>query len=94
MRFIATVVGCVASLGASPVFAQGDASPVEAFKLGTFQIEAGPQVGIVVQDSYVIELDRGNEALAGQSRLRAGLDAGRHAGAHRAVRIRTQVPDL
>ena len=64
MRFIiATVVGFVAWLGASPVLAQGDADSSEPFKLGTFQVDAGPQVGIVVQDRYVIELNRGNEAL-------------------------------
>ena len=58
-RFIATVVGCGALLGASPVLAQGIAAASEPFKLGTFQIDAGPQVGIVVQDRYVIDLDRG-----------------------------------
>ena len=36
---------------------------VEYCRLGTFQIYAGPQVGILLQDRYVIELDRGNEAL-------------------------------
>ena len=63
MRFIATVVGFGALLGASPLLAQDDPGPSEPFKLGTFQIEAGPQVGIVLEDRYVIELDRGNEAL-------------------------------
>ena len=63
MRCITTVVGFVALMGASPVLAQGNAAPSEPFKLGTFQIDAGPQVGIVLQDRYVIELDRANEAL-------------------------------
>ena len=63
MRFIATVVGFVALLGANQVLAQGNATPLEPFKIGTFQIDAGPQVGIVLQDRYVIDLDRGNEAL-------------------------------
>jgi len=60
MRFMATVVGFVALSGASPVLAQGNGEP---FKLGTFQITAGPQVGIVLQDRYVIELDQANAAL-------------------------------
>ena len=63
MRAIATVVGFVALLGASPVLAQNNAAPAEPFKLGTFEIDAGARVGIVLQDRYVIELDRGNEAL-------------------------------
>ena len=63
MRFMATVFGFAALLCASPVLAQGNAEPVEPFKLGTFQIDAGPQVGIVVQDRYVIELDQANAAL-------------------------------
>jgi hypothetical protein len=60
MRFVATVVGLTALLGASSVFAQ---SNVEPFKLGTFQIGSGPTVGIVLQDRYVIELDPANAAL-------------------------------
>jgi 2-keto-4-pentenoate hydratase/2-oxohepta-3-ene-1,7-dioic acid hydratase in catechol pathway len=63
MRVIAAVVGFVTLLAASPVQAQGTAVSSEPFKLGTFQIEAGPQVGIVLQDRYIIELDRANEAL-------------------------------
>ena len=63
MRIIAAVVGCVALLGASPVMAQDNAASAEPFKLGTFQIDVGSRVGIVLQDRYVIELDRGNEAL-------------------------------
>ncbi|HJN45056.1 MAG TPA: fumarylacetoacetate hydrolase family protein [Vicinamibacterales bacterium] len=63
MRFIATVAGCVTLLGASPALAQDNAVLSEPFKLGTFQIDVGSRVGIVLQDRYVIELDRGNEAL-------------------------------
>ncbi len=62
MRFTTTVLAYLALL-AGPALAQDDATPVEPFKLGTFQIDAGPQVGIVIQDNYVIELDRGNDAL-------------------------------
>jgi len=65
MRFLATVVGLVAFLGASPALAQGNFGelPEEPFKLGTFQFSAGPQVGIVLQDRYVVELTPANAAL-------------------------------
>ena len=63
MRFMATVIGFVALLSASPVLAQVNAESAEPFKLGTFQIDAGPQVGIVLQGRYVIELDQANAAL-------------------------------
>ena len=63
MRFVTTVVGLVTFLNVSATVAQDTAVPSEPFKLGTFQIDAGPQVGIVVQDRYVIELGRGNDSL-------------------------------
>ena len=63
MRFVTTVVGLVTFLNVSAAVAQDTAVPSEPFKLGTFQIDAGPQVGIVVQDRYVIELGRGNDSL-------------------------------
>ena len=63
MRFVATLVGSIAVLGAIPVVAQDDAAISEPFKLGTFQIDAVRRVGIVLQDQYVVELDRGNDAL-------------------------------
>ena len=66
MRIAAIAVASLAWMGltgASPVAAQGGAEPAEPFKLGTFQIDAGPQVGIVLRDAHVIELDRANAAL-------------------------------
>ena len=62
MRCAATVVVLLAVLGTGSGLAQVS-EPAEPFKLGTFQIDAGPQVGIVLRDRYVIELSRGNEAL-------------------------------
>jgi len=35
----------------------------EPFKVGTFEIEGSPQVGIVLRDRYVVELARANTAL-------------------------------
>jgi len=63
MRFVSTVLGCAALLSASPVMAQRDVKASEPFNLGTFQIDAGPTVGIVIQERYVVELDPANTAL-------------------------------
>jgi 2-keto-4-pentenoate hydratase/2-oxohepta-3-ene-1,7-dioic acid hydratase in catechol pathway len=66
MRFLTTLVGFAALLillGANPVLAQVSMEAAEPFKLGTFQFDALPQVGIVLQDRYVVELDRANAAL-------------------------------
>ena len=38
-------------------------SVAEPFKLGTFEIDGAPEVGIVLRDRYIVELDRANEAL-------------------------------
>jgi 2-keto-4-pentenoate hydratase/2-oxohepta-3-ene-1,7-dioic acid hydratase in catechol pathway len=35
----------------------------EPFKVGTFEIDGAPEVGIVLQDSFIIELDAANAAL-------------------------------
>lgn len=35
----------------------------EPFKVGTFEIDGAPQVGIVLRDQYVVELNRANAAL-------------------------------
>ena len=46
---------------ASPTSAQmGVAEP---FKVGTFEIDGAPQVGIVLRDQYVVELARANQVL-------------------------------
>ena len=66
MRFVSTALwslGLVALLSAGSAQAQVTSESVEPFNLGTFQIDAGPVVGIVLQDRYVVELDRANAAL-------------------------------
>ena len=47
------------------VRAQGSAAApkVEPFKLGTFEIEGEPRIGLVLQDKLVLELDAANRAL-------------------------------
>jgi 2-keto-4-pentenoate hydratase/2-oxohepta-3-ene-1,7-dioic acid hydratase in catechol pathway len=39
------------------------ATPVEPFKLGTFQIQGVPKVGIVLRDQYIIDLEVANRDL-------------------------------
>ena len=39
------------------------ALPAEPFKLGTFDIDDAPQVGIVLRDSLIVELNRANASL-------------------------------
>ena len=50
---------------AAPVVAQrgADATPASPFKLGTFEIEGTPRIGIVLQDKLIVELDAANRAL-------------------------------
>ncbi|MDH3991029.1 MAG: hypothetical protein OEV34_17990, partial [Gammaproteobacteria bacterium] len=55
-RFVAFAI-CIFSV---PVFAQDIAEP---FKVGTFEIDGAPEVGIVLRDSLIIELDAANAAL-------------------------------
>jgi 2-keto-4-pentenoate hydratase/2-oxohepta-3-ene-1,7-dioic acid hydratase in catechol pathway len=59
--FVIALVMCAASAA----FAQGTASitSAEPFKLGTFEIDGEPKVGIVLQDKIVVELDAANRAL-------------------------------
>jgi 2-keto-4-pentenoate hydratase/2-oxohepta-3-ene-1,7-dioic acid hydratase in catechol pathway len=47
----------------SPALLWAQVSPVEAFKLGTFEIAGEPEIGIVLRDSLIIELDAANRAL-------------------------------
>lgn len=48
------------TLTAPPASAQ---DIVEPFKVGTFEIDGGPRVGIVLRDQYVVELAQANAAL-------------------------------
>lgn len=62
MLILITVVMCALPALA---FAQGTANvtSAEPFKLGTFEIEGEPRIGIVLQDKMIIELDAANRAL-------------------------------
>ncbi len=54
----------VALVCAVPVSAQTDITPVEPFKVGTFDIHGVPHVGLVLRDSLVIDIEAANMALA------------------------------
>ena len=64
MRGIFVLIGLIALALPAPAFAQGGAAPkVERFKLGTFDIDGEPRIGIVLQDKLILELDAANQML-------------------------------
>ena len=65
MKPIAILVTLVILAGPDLAFAQGDPSiaSAEPFKLGTFDINGEPRIGIVLRDELVIELAAANRAL-------------------------------
>ena len=52
---------CLIATITHSLHAQTDVS--EPFKVGTFEIEGAPAVGIVLRDQYVVALNRANTAL-------------------------------
>ena len=54
----------VAFACAVPASAQTDITPVEPFKVGTFDIHDVPHVGLVLRDTLVIDIEAANMALA------------------------------
>ena len=48
---------------AAPASAQTDITPVEPFKVGTFDIHDVPHVGLVLRDTLVIDIEAANMAL-------------------------------
>src|SRR5690606_28524020 len=61
-----TVIAVLAVLVHAPQAAAQSGAGIEAaepFKLGTFAIDGTPEVGIVLRDSLVVELDAANAAL-------------------------------
>ena len=61
MRFILVFI-MLTLASPAPLLAQTSAEP---FKLGTFEIDGGQRVGIVLRDSLIVELDAANRALEG-----------------------------
>ncbi len=52
---------CLIAITTHSLHAQTDVS--EPFKVGTFEIEGAPAVGIVLRDQYIVALNRANTAL-------------------------------
>jgi 2-keto-4-pentenoate hydratase/2-oxohepta-3-ene-1,7-dioic acid hydratase in catechol pathway len=50
-------------LGGAPAAWAQDLSVAEPFKVGTFEIDGEPRVGIVLRDRFVVELEQANRAL-------------------------------
>ena len=64
MRRILILAAVVALPGAPAPRAQGPGvEPVEPFKVGTFDIDGAPRVGLVLRDRLVIDLEQANRAL-------------------------------
>ena len=64
MRLTLVLIVLAALGNPAPVSAQGGPGlPAEPFKLGTFEIDGAPRVGIVLRDSLIVELNRANAAL-------------------------------
>ena len=63
MRLTLTLTLFVALLMPVPGSAQSREDVTEIFKLGTFEIEGAPRVGIVLRDSLIVDLNEANAAL-------------------------------
>ena len=64
MRRVLVLVAFAALAGPALLSAQGGAATsAEPFKLGTFEIDGDPRIGIVVQDTLIVELEAANRAL-------------------------------
>ncbi len=63
MRLTLTLTLFVALLIPDPLWAQGPEDVTEIFKLGTFEIEGAPRIGIVLRDSLIVDLNEANAAL-------------------------------
>ena len=65
MRRVLILAVVLALAGPSLASAQGASAitSAEPFKLGTFEIDGEPRIGIVLQDRLIVELDAANRAL-------------------------------
>ena len=72
MRIISTIV-LVLTLTASGAFAQ-TAKPAEPYKVGTFEINKAPAVGLVLRDSLIVDIDAANKAVPGGSKVASPRD--------------------
>jgi len=65
MRRLTGCVFLLAVLVATPLFAQRgpETTAAEPFKLGTFEIDGEPRLGVVLQDKFVVDLAAANRML-------------------------------
>jgi 2-keto-4-pentenoate hydratase/2-oxohepta-3-ene-1,7-dioic acid hydratase in catechol pathway len=65
MRRILIILALVALASPGPLWAQAGAAAtsVEPFKLGTFEIDGDARIGIVLQDTLIVDLHAANRAL-------------------------------
>ena len=65
MRFIKvfTLAVVIAGVLASPSLLAAQGTSAEPFKVGTFEINGAPTVGVVLRDSLIVDLNRANAAL-------------------------------
>lgn len=72
MRITSALV-LVLSLATSSAFAQG-AKPAEPYKVGTFEINKAPAVGLVLRDSLIVDIGAANSAVPGGSKVASPRD--------------------
>jgi 2-keto-4-pentenoate hydratase/2-oxohepta-3-ene-1,7-dioic acid hydratase in catechol pathway len=65
MKRLAILISCVALAAPALASAQSatGAKSAQPFKLGTFEIDGEPRIGIVLDDKLIVELDAANAAL-------------------------------
>ncbi|MGH9349854.1 MAG: fumarylacetoacetate hydrolase family protein [Vicinamibacterales bacterium] len=65
MRRLAILVSLMALAASAPIAAQTgpDARSAQPFKLGTFEIDGEPRIGLVLDDTLIVELHAANRAL-------------------------------
>ena len=60
MRTLLLTLGLALAI---PTAGSGQMEIAEPFKVGTFEIDGAPEIGIVLRDQYVVELDAANAVL-------------------------------
>jgi hypothetical protein len=64
MRLMCSFVFAMA-VAATSALAQTRPAPAEPFKVGTFEINKSPKVGLVLRDSLIVDIDAANQAVPG-----------------------------
>ncbi|HEX6164030.1 MAG TPA: fumarylacetoacetate hydrolase family protein [Vicinamibacterales bacterium] len=59
---------------AAPTAMAQTAKPAEPYKVGTFEINKAPMVGLVLRDSLIVEIDAANKSVPGGSKVASPRD--------------------